>query len=54
MKQLNNLDKNVTVNITRYDYCKNAKPTEIRPYVIDLKPDPSGIVASGLVLFLYY
>ncbi|KAF9814591.1 hypothetical protein SFRURICE_001752 [Spodoptera frugiperda] len=47
MKQLNNLDKNVTVNITRYDYCKNAKPTEIRPYVIDLKPDPSGIVASG-------
>ncbi|XP_050559246.1 integrin alpha-PS4 isoform X1 [Spodoptera frugiperda] len=47
MKQLNNLDKNVTVNITRYDYCKNAKPTEIRPYTIDLKPDPSGIAASG-------
>ncbi|CAH1645882.1 unnamed protein product [Spodoptera littoralis] len=47
MQQLNNLDEKVTVNVSRYNYCKDVKPTENRPYTINMKPDPTGIIAKG-------
>ncbi|CAH0701601.1 unnamed protein product [Spodoptera exigua] len=47
MQQLNNLDEKVTVNVQRYNYCKDTVATENRKYTINMQPDPTGIVAKG-------